>query len=61
MPDFSLPEEMNDIYGKKMHVGTKDRGFAVYCQVPSGNSTTSFCTYILINCYVTASSQLSIQ
>ena len=41
MPDFSLPEEMNDIYGKMMHAGTIDRGFSVYCQEPSGNNTTA--------------------
>ena len=50
MPDFSLPEEMNDIYGKMMHVGTMDRGFPVHCQEQSGNSSTSFCTNIQINC-----------
>jgi len=49
MADFSLPEEMNEIYGKMMHAGKIDRGFSVYCQVSSVNNSTSFCTHIQTN------------
>jgi hypothetical protein len=30
MHNFSLPEEINDIYGKMMHAGIIDRGFSIH-------------------------------